>query len=302
MRKRLPRVPGLVAALVCSVIAACSGSPSGPTQTPPPPPPPNPQTAVLLAAGDIGMCGSQGTELTAQLIDRTLGTLVLAGDIAYLHGSAQDFARCFHPFWGRFNTRWYAVPGNHEYETSGAQPFFDYFGEAAGEGGQGFFSFFAGDWLVLMLNSNISSARNSPQGEFVRQQLESRRPRCSMAVWHHPLYSSGPNGPTTQMRDLWSALEAAGNDLVVNAHDHLYERFGRQNAEGRLHLEGMRQFTVGTGGAELYRFAGVSANSESRLSTFGVLRLTLMSGSYRWEFLSAPNGTIEDSGTENCRP
>jgi hypothetical protein len=254
----------------------------------------------MLAVGDIGMCGSPGTEAVSQLVAGLTGTILLAGDIAYLHGSAQDFARCFDPFWGRFRDRWFAVPGNHEYETDGAQPFFDYFGDAAGESREGYFALATGDWLVLMLNSIISTARNSPQGEFVRQQLETRRPRCTLAMWHHPLYTSGPNQPNGQMRELWSVLEAAGAEVVVNGHDHLYERFGRQNAQGQLSQTGMRQFTVGTGGATLYAVAAISNNSEVRLSKHGVLRLTLMTWSYRWEFLTTPGGTVEDSGSENC--
>jgi hypothetical protein len=304
MQIRQPaRVPFVAVTLVALALAfnlRCGESPSGPTPTPPPTTPP-PTTQVVLAAGDIGMCGSAGTEATAALVAGLEGTLLLAGDIAYLHGSAQDFAQCFNPFWGRFRGRWFAVPGNHEYESAGAQPFFDYFGDAAGEDRTGYFAVDLGEWMILMLNSNISTARNSPQGDFVRRQLELRSPRCSMAVWHHPLFTSGPNGPNAQHRDLWSVLEARGTDLVVNGHDHLYERFGRQNVEGRPDPVGIRQFTVGTGGASLYDFVGASPNSEARLRKFGVLRLTLMPTSFRWEFLTTPGGTVEDSGTEECR-
>jgi hypothetical protein len=300
MRNPLPRLLGVGAGLLVLVIASdCGNTPSSPSPGPPPIQP-GPTTTTLLAVGDIGMCGSAGTQAVADLVAGLAGTLILAGDIAYLHGSAQDFARCFHPFWGRFSDRWFAVPGNHEYETDGAQPFFDYFGDAAGETRQGYLAFATGDWLVLMLNSMISTARNSPQGEFVRQQLDTRRPRCTMAVWHHPLYTSGPNQPNAQMRDLWSVLEAADAEVVVNGHDHLYERFGRQNAQGQLSPAGIRQFTVGTGGATLYPVAAISSNSEVRLSKHGVLRLTLAPGSYRWEFLTIPGGTVEDSGSETC--
>jgi hypothetical protein len=290
----------LAGLLLPAAFAACSNSPSGPSSTPPPLVP-GPTSATLLAVGDIGMCGSAGTETTAQLAARLEGTLILAGDIAYLHGSAQDFARCFHPFWGQFSDRWFAVPGNHEYESANAQPFFDYFADAAGEAGRGYFAFYAGDWMVLMLNSMLSTGANSDQGQFVRRQLDSRRPRCAMAVWHHPLYSSGPNGPNGQMHDLWEVLVDAGVEIVVNGHDHLYEHFGRQNADGQLSVEGIRQFTVGTGGATLYPFVTVAANSQARISKHGILRLALMPGSYRWEFLTTPGGTVEDSGSDVCR-
>lgn len=300
MGHRLPRVPALIAGpLLLAAAAACGGPPSGPSPNPPPIVE-GPSTRTFLAVGDIGMCDSPGTEAAARLAAGLEGTLLLAGDIAYPHGSAQDFARCFDPFWGRFRDRWFAVPGNHEYETGGAQPFFDYFGDATGEPGKGWFAIATGDWLVLMLNSMLSTSPNSEQGEFVRQQLASRRPRCTLAVWHHPLYSSGPNRPSAQMRDLWVMLYESGAEVVVNGHDHLYERFGRQNPEGQLAVNGIRQFTAGTGGATLYQFAGIAANSDVRISRHGLLRLTLMPGSYRWEFLTVPGGAVEDSGTDTC--
>jgi hypothetical protein len=251
-------------------------------------------------AGDIGLCGSPGVEATALLLDRIPGLLLLAGDIAYMHGSARDFQQCFAPFWGRFRDRWYSAPGNHEYESQGAQPYFDYFGDAAGPDRSGYYPLRVGEWLVLMLNSNVPAQRNTPQWEFVRRELDNHRGPCAMAVWHHPLFTSGPNGANPFMRDVFALLEAAGADVVVNGHDHLYERFARQNAEGRVVERGVRQFIVGTGGAELYRFVGAAPNSEVRVTQFGVLRLDLQPTSYRWEFI-AVTGAVSDAGTDVCR-
>ena len=134
--------------------------------------------------------------------------------------------------WGQFRSRWHPVPGNHEYESAGAAPYFAYFGEAAGPPGLGYYSFTAGDWLILMLNSNIAATRGSPQWEFVRAELERQRTPCTMAVWHHPLFTSGPNGNNTFMRDMWALLEASRVEVILNGHDHLYERFARQTADG----------------------------------------------------------------------
>ena len=134
----------------------------------------------------------------------------------------------------------------------------------------------AGDWLILMLNSNIPAGRGSAQWEFARQQLEAQRTPCTMAVWHHPLFTSGPNGGNAIMRDMWSLLEASRAEVVLNGHDHLYERFARQLSNGTADpANGIRQFTAGTGGAELYDFVRAAPNSESRIMRYGVIRFTL---------------------------
>ena len=282
---------------------ACSSPPSAPS----PPrsgggnPPAAGQTAVVLGVGDIGMCGQPGVAQTARLVAGLEGQLLLAGDIAYPQGTAANFRDCFDPEWGRFRPRWHAVPGNHEYESPGAGPYFDYFGTAAGADRTGYYAFMSGDWLILMLNSNIPAGRGSAQWEFARQQLTSQRTPCTLAVWHHPLFSSGPNGPNAFMRDLWSLLEASRAEVVLNGHDHLYERFARQLGDGTADpANGIRQFTAGTGGAELYPFVRTAPNSEWRLRQHGVLRLTLRPAIVEWAFLGV-DGTTGDTGLDTCR-
>lgn len=298
-RLRTLVLPAALAA-VTSLAMACgggeSGRPTGPTDVPRPGPS---QTVDVIAVGDIGWCGSRGTTETAQLVASLSGSLLLAGDIAYPNGSATDFQRCFHPEWGRFQSRWHAVPGNHEYQTPNASGYFDYFGHAAGSDRSGYYALVLGDWLVLMLDSNVPAQRNSPQWEFVRRELELRRGPCTLAVWHHPLFTSGQNGPNPFMRDMFTLLEIGGADVVISAHDHLYERFAKQTQEGRPSERGIRQFTVGTGGAELYRFITTAPNSEVRIAQFGILRLSLQPTGYRWEFVLTAGG-LGDSGTEGC--
>jgi 3',5'-cyclic AMP phosphodiesterase CpdA len=210
-----------------------------------------------------------------------------------------DFQRCFDPHWGQFRSRWHPVPGNHDYMTASASAYFDYFGAAAGGDRSGYYVRSFGDWLVLMLDSNVPSQRNSPQWEFVRRELELHRRPCTLAVWHHPLFTSGQNGPSVHMRDLFALLEAGGADVVINAHDHLYERFASQTADGRPSERGIRQFIVGTGGADLYRFVTTAPNSEARIAQFGILRLSLQPTAYRWEFVLAAGG-LGDSGNDVC--
>lgn len=259
------------------------------------------QTVTLIGVGDIGMCGRAEVAQAARLVAGLDGDLLLAGDLAYPQGTAANFRDCFNPSWGQFRSRWHAVPGNHEYETAGATPYFAYFGEAAGTEGTGYYSFNAGDWTILMLNSNIAATRGSPQWEFVRTQLETQRTPCTMAVWHHPLFTSGPNGNNNFMRDMWSLLETARVEVVLSGHDHLYERFARQSADGRADVvNGIRQFTAGAGGAELYGLARVAPNSEERIARHGVIRFTLRPAQLDWEFITL-DGVVADRGLDTCR-
>jgi hypothetical protein len=298
-RARSPRFAAAVVAI--GLAAGCSNSPSGPSTGGGGVPPSTGQTAVVLGVGDIGMCNRPAVGQTARLVAGLEGDLLLAGDIAYFQGTAANFRDCFNPEWGRFRDRWHAAPGNHEYESAGAGPYFDYFGTAAGEDRKGYYAFMAGDWLILMLNSNIAAGRGSEQWEFVRRQLDAQRTPCTMAVWHHPLFSSGPNGNNASMRDMWSLLEAARVEVVLNGHDHLYERFARQTADGTADpANGIRQFTAGTGGAELYNFVRAAPNSESRVLQYGVVRFTLKPAIVEWAFLGI-DGSVNDSGLDTCR-
>lgn len=298
-RARSPRFAAAIAAL--SLAAGCANSPSGPTPAGGNVPPSTGHTAVVLGVGDIGMCNQPAVGQTARLVAGQDGDLLLAGDIAYFQGTAANFRDCFDPEWGRFRDRWHATPGNHEYESAGAGPYFDYFGAAAGNDRKGYYAFMAGDWQILMLNSNIAAGRGSEQWEFVRRQLDAQHTPCTMAVWHHPMFSSGPNGNNPVMRDMWSLLEAAHVEVVLNGHDHLYERFARQLANGTPDpANGIRQFTAGTGGAELYNFVRAAPNSESRVLQYGVIRFTLKPAIVEWAFLGI-DGSVNDSGLDTCR-
>jgi 3',5'-cyclic AMP phosphodiesterase CpdA len=309
------RLVAVFAVLSLGIGMACSSSPAAPSpgvatppgQTPgggnagPSGPGPTGATVRMVGVGDIGMCGSPGVARTASLVGNLEGQILLVGDIAYLHGTMANFRDCFEPLWGRFRSRWRAVPGNHEYETANAADYYTYFGDASGVDNTGFYSFMAGDWLILMLNSNIPAGRNSAQWEFVRRQIDQQRTPCTMAVWHHPLFSSGPNGNNANMRDLWALLEAAPIEVILNGHDHLYERFARQLSDGSPEpAKGIREFIVGTGGADLYGFFRQSANSEARFSEHGAMQFTLEPAQYRWEYRNV-TGTVLDFGLDTCR-
>ena len=262
---------------------------------------PTPTTVVLLAAGDIGICGSRGAVETGQMIDNINGTVLAVGDLAYPHGTAEEFTQCYDPVWGRHKDRTRPAPGNHEYDSSAtAQPYFDYFGSQAGAAGLGYYSFRVGDWLVLSLNSNLPVGGTTAQAQWIRGELTANTSRCTLAYFHHPLYSSGPNGDSARLAGLWQLLYDHDVDVIINAHEHLYERYGPMSPDGqRNDTRGIRQFIVGTGGAGLYTVQRVHPQSEVQLIAQGLLKLTLSAQAYSWEFLQVGGG-LGDAGSGGC--
>jgi hypothetical protein len=239
------------------------------------------------------------------LLDQLGGRVFTLGDNAYPNGSRENF-REYDRTWGRFLGRTYPTPGNHEYVTPGATPYYEYFGEHAGPFGQGYYSFDLGAWHIISLNSNFDAGvavePGSPQGNWLRADLASSKTKCTLAYWHHPLFSSGSNGDSPKMRAIFNILYEANADLVLTGHDHTYERFGPQTADGRHDpARGIREFVVGTGGVPMYQFPTSKPNSEVKINRApGVLKLTLFTDTYQWEFITAPSGAILDSGTDAC--
>lgn len=254
-----------------------------------------------MGAGDIAVCGSLGTQATAALLDGIAGIVFTSGDNAYPGGTRENFQQCYHPTWGRHLSRTRPAPGNHDYDSPSAFPYFEYFGANAGPAGLGYYSFTVGTWHVVSLNSNVAVGEGSAQLDWLRQDLARSPARCLGAIWHHPLFSSGPHGGETPMRDIWRTLMQFSAEIVINGHDHLYERFGRLDDRGQPNPAGIQQFTVGTGGAALYDFLTPRPGSEARASTWGVLKLTLLPDSYEWAFIPVPGSSFRDEGTQGCR-
>src|SRR5215203_4642400 len=264
---------------------------------------------VLVGAGDIGSCENTGVAKTASLvalagIDVTVATF---GDHAYPTGTDANFAECYDPFWGQFKERTKPSPGNHEYETAGASGYFNYFGAAAGDPAKGYYSYDLGSWHVISLNSNCSSvaggcAVGSSQEQWLKADLAVNSNECTLAYWHHPRFSSGVHGDDASVAPFWDALYQAGADVVLNGHDHNYERFAPQNPSGQADpAQGIREFVVGTGGAELRNFGSIKPNSEVRVEQRnGVLKMTLHPDGYDWQFLTAPVGAVDDTGNATC--
>lgn len=321
MLLRSSRTLGLALMVACALISAsCGSSPTSPsasrqvttsnttTGTPtetsapgnPIPPPGHGGSAWLNAIGDTGWCGSQSMPQVARALADLPGDILLTGDLAYMNGSADDFRRCFDPDFGRLGNRLRPLPGNHEYGTSNADGYFNYFGARAGSDRRGYYAFRAGAWKVLTLNSSVPLMRSSEQYQWLRQQLQDDPARCTLAAIHHPFDSSGTNGPNPWLRDMWVLLQEFGADVVVASHDHLYERFAPMDADFRPDsVRGIRQFTAGTGGAPLYNRGRAAASSETVIQAHGILRLRLDPAVYEWEFVDV-NGASLDRGLNLC--
>jgi len=269
---------------------------------------------TVYAAGDIARCKHpdprwSGAAATADLLEPLLradphSAVLSLGDHTYPRGAASEFANCYAPTWGRFRDRTWPTPGNHEYATPGAKPYFAYFGERAG---RGYYSLRLSGWHVISLDSNLKGAAHATQIAWLRTELQKDPAKCTLAFWHHPLYSSGGHPPPGRMRDAYQLLHAAGAELVLSGHDHDYERFAPQDADGRLDAaRGVRQFVVGTGGAYATPFIFFQPNSEAREANLdGVLELRLLGDAYEWRFLPAhpdrlPAGSTPDRGRQAC--
>ena len=257
---------------------------------------------TLIAVGDVASCSSQGDEATAALVDGIAGTIILAGDIAYESGTTSEFANCYDPSWGRHRARTRPAPGNHEYETPDAVPYYAYFGANAGPPGRGYYSFDLGAWHIVSLNSSVSAGAGSAQEQWLRADLAASNARCTLAYWHHPVFSSGLQGNYAIMRDVWRALHDFNADVVISGHDHDYERFAPQTVDGVADpSRGIREFVVGTGGRSLSPIIIARPNSERRFDGgYGVLRLLLDAESYSWEFVPVTAGLNVDSGAGVC--
>jgi chitodextrinase len=284
---------------------------------------------VIAVAGDIAcdpdnssFNGGNGSSNACRelytsnlLVNANLAAVLTLGDTQYYCGGYQAFLQSYGPTWGRVKPITHPAVGNHEYLTSGgtgctsanagAAGYFQYFGTAAGQPGQGYYSFDIGTWHIISLNSNCGNAggcgATSPQGVWLANDLKTHSNFCTLAFWHIPLFSSGGRA-NNNSKAFWQILYDNNADLILSAHDHIYERFAPQDLSGNLDLtRGIREFIVGTGGANHTSLATIAANSEVRnTDTFGVLELTLHPTSYDWRFVPEAGKTFTDSGSQAC--
>jgi acid phosphatase type 7 len=273
-----------------------------------------PASAVLLAAGDIASCSSNGDEATAALLATHPGTVAALGDLVYSAGSSEAFVQCYEPSWGLYKDRTRPALGNHEYGSSGAAGYFRYFGSAATplepecrSACRGYYSYDLSAWHIVVLNSNCvqigGCSVGSPQERWLRADLAAHPATCTLAYWHHPRFSSGSvSGSNDFMQPIWQAFSDLGGDVVLSGHEHSYERFAPLDANGtRDDARGIREFVVGTGGKDFQGLSTPLPTSEVRnRDTFGILQLTLRPTSYAWRFLPIAGQSFTDTGSGAC--
>jgi acid phosphatase type 7 len=276
-------------------------------------------SAILIGAGDIGICGTNGDEATAQLVDSVLKAdsaahvetaVFTTGDNAYPAGLDRDFVRCFAPSWGspRLGLMKLMRPsiGNHDYQSARGAAYYRYFGSRAGPAFKGYYSYDIGDWHAIVLNSELvyrgSSSERSAQEAWLRKDLSERGKPCTLAYFHRPLFSSGAHGASPQMKGLYEILSRGRVDLIINGHEHHYERFRPQTPEGIADsVNGMEQIIVGTGGGPLTGIRSrLAANSQVQVQGhWGVLIIVLGQNEYRTSFLEV-GGRIWDPSGGKC--
>ena len=304
----------LAAAIVPSALPAKTEAkpcnPAHPCPSPSPSPSPSPPPSgdpVITAAGDIAdPLPSAATLATAQLVLLINPTVALTlGDNEYPSGLLADYKSGYAPTWGAFLAKTYPAVGNHEYKSSStAAGYFSYFGNRAPSA---YYSYDVGAWHLISLDSNCTKigccGASSAEYKWLEADLAAHPATCVLAYWHHPRWSSGStHGGSTSVSAFWSLLYGAGAEVVLNGHEHNYERFAPQDPSGRLDTSrGMVEFVVGVGGHGLYGFGSPQPNSLVRnSSTFGVLKLTLHPSSYDFEFRPIAGSTFTDNGSTTC--
>jgi acid phosphatase type 7 len=285
--------------IFCSVLLACDGLSA-------------PQNAVLVGAGDIAGCNSSGDEQTAKLVVGALtqnpgASVFTLGDNVYPNGTSAEFSDCYNPSWGSFKARTRPVPGNHDYNTPDATGYYGYFGAKAGDPSKGYYSYNLGAWHIVVVNSNCAAIggceTGSSQEKWLRSDLKASSNTCQIVMWHHPRFSSGAeHGNADFMQDIWKAASDNRVELVLNGHEHTYERFAPMNAAGEADPGGTTEIVVGSGGISHYHLGIKKPNSQTfNADTYGVLKLELAASSYKFEFLPDPGKTFTDAGSGNCR-
>ena len=274
---------------------------------------------VIGAAGDIAcdpasssFNGGNGTSTNCRqkavsdvMLNSRLTAVLALGDTQYEDGALTKYQQSYDLSWGRFKNITRPAVGNHEYGTAGAAGYYNYFGTVAGDRTKGYYSYDIGAWHFIALNSNCSQVggcgTGSPQEQWLKADLAAHPNICALAYWHHPRFSSGQHGSNASYDAFWKALYAAGVEIVLNGHDHDYERFAPQTPGGAANPNGIQQFVIGTGGKNHYGFGTIQPNSLVRnQDTYGFLKLTLHANSYDWQFVPEPGKTFTDSGRRDC--
>jgi 3',5'-cyclic AMP phosphodiesterase CpdA len=185
------------------------------------------RTVRFLAFGDSG--GGNGAQhaLLDQMYTVPFDLIIHTGDIAYDDGTLGEYeSNVFGVYAGLFRSfPFYPTSGNHDYNTARAAAFRQVFalprnGVPAAD--ERWYSFDWGDVHFVALDTEQMGAS---QASWLEADLERNELPWVVAYAHRPPYSSGEHGSSALFRKTFGpALEQHQVKLVLNGHDHDYER------------------------------------------------------------------------------
>lgn len=263
-----------------------------------------PETADLLGLRSAFDLSDVAASQTARLAQTWPDAPVLAlGDLVYRSGRAVEFSDCYNPVWGGLRDRTLPTPGNHEYKTPGAFGYYDYWQDRAGPDRRGYYATRADNWLILSLNSEVDAGPQSDQGRWLRQTLNTAPEDCVLAFYHKPAFSLQERGDREDAVLLFDQLQEAGATLVLNGHNHFYERTAPMGMYGETnYVNGTIAFTVGTGGKTSTAKPVLDTTAAAVFGSVGLLRLELSADRFRWWYHDATKDKIADTGEARCNP
>ncbi len=253
-------------------------------------------SCTVVGAGDIGQVTDGPQRQTGDLV-RSLdpAAVFTLGDNVQVDGAASEYTDLYAPYWGSFKAITHPAPGNHDYNAGSTPPGSAY---AAYFGVQPYYAWDLCGWRLYSLNAELTGATKAAEVSWFAADLAAHPGVPAVAYWHQPRWSDvASNGPDPEQQDLWSAAVAGGVKVVMNGHEHAYERFAPMNASGQPAEDGTREFIAGTGGARLKDFnASAGPASEKRISGHGILALTLRATGYDWRW-TGTDVTETDAGS-----
>ncbi len=261
------------------------------------------QPFVVAAAGDGAGGEANSLGVTNQIASWNPNLFLYLGDV-YEKGSPTEFLNWYggtDKFFGQFRTITDPTIGNHEYESGVAPGYFDYW-----DNPPNYYSFDAGGWHFISLNSNSELPEFSPgtaQYDWLQGDLQANAGVCTIAYFHHPVFSVGPQGDTPRMDEMWSLMAQSGVTIVLTGHDHGYQRWEPLDGNGVPSATGITQFVVGGGGHGVQGFVRSDSRmvfgADSPANSYGALKLSLNSAGAGYKYINQ-QGTTLDSGSVTC--